>query len=93
MGLCQHTCKYKVFHLQLVQFYISNKPLINKIFQIAEIVPVGTFTNILYCKGENQMQRKQFILVNDLMYYYLYQIYKPGKLSLYCIARSSMHEL
>ena len=74
MGLCQHTCKYKVFHFNWFNFIFLINLLINKIFQIAEIVSVGTFTNILYCKNENQMQIKQFILVNDLMYYYLYQI-------------------
>ena len=37
--------------------------LINKLFQIAEIVSVGTFTNILYCKSENKMQRSNLFLL------------------------------
>ena len=64
----------KYFTFNWFNFIFLINLLINKIFQIAEIVSVGTFTNILYCKNENQMQIKQFILVNDLMYYYLYQI-------------------
>ena len=63
----------KYFTFNWFNFIFLINLLINKIFQIAEIVSVGTFTNILYCKSENQMQRKQFILVNDLMYYYLCQ--------------------
>ena len=74
MGPCQNTCKYKnYFTFNWFNFIFLINLLINKIFQIAEIVSVGTFTNILYCKSENQMQRKQFILVIDLMYYYLCQ--------------------
>ena len=64
----------KYFTFNWFNFIFLINLLINKIFQIAEIVSVGTFTNILYCKNENQMQIKQFILVNDLMYHYLYQI-------------------
>ena len=74
MGLSQHTLNLKYFTFNWFNFIFLINLLINNTFQIAEIVSVGTFTNILYCKSENQMQRKQFILVNDFMSYYLYQI-------------------
>ena len=55
MGLRQNTCKYTFIWFNFV--FLINL-LINKIFQIAEIVSVIIYIVIVYCKSENQMQRK-----------------------------------
>ena len=53
----------KYFTFNWFNFIFLINLLINKIFQIAEIVSVGTFTNILYCKSENQMQKSNLFLL------------------------------